>query len=58
MTKKDIRVLCSQHAKEIIYTKYVLIRTANHNKCECDKCNRQGYEYELQKIELRTVKST
>ena len=47
--KKDIRVLCSKHAKEIIYAKYVLIRTANHNKCECDKCKRVGWEYELRR---------
>lgn len=45
--KKAIRVLCSKHAKEIIYAKYVLIRTANHNKCECDKCQKVGWEYEL-----------
>ncbi len=47
--KIDIRILCSQHAKEIIYAKYVLIRTANQNKCECDKCNRVGWEYELRR---------
>ena len=44
---KDIRTLCSQHAKEMIYAKYALIRTGNQNKSECDKCNRIGWEYSL-----------
>ena len=44
---KDIRTLCSQHAKEMIYAKYALIRTHNHDKSECDKCPRQGWEYAI-----------
>lgn len=43
----DIRTLCSQHAKEMIYAKYALIRTNKQDKSECDKCMRQGYEYIL-----------
>ena len=44
---KDIRTLCSQHAKEMIYAKYALIRTNKQEKETCDKCNRVGWEYEL-----------
>lgn len=45
MTKKDIRTLCSQHAKEFIYAKYALIRTSSQVKSECDKCLKQGWTY-------------
>ena len=44
---KDIRTLCSQHAKEMIYAKYALIRTDKQEKSECDKCKRIGWEYSL-----------
>ena len=53
MTKKDIRVLCSQHAKEVIYAKFALIRTNNQIKSECDKCSRMAWEYEIKKVEDR-----
>ena len=33
---KDIRTLCSQHAKEMIYAKYALIRTNKQEKETCD----------------------
>ena len=49
MTKKDIRVLCSQHAKEVIYAKFALIRTNSQTKVECDKCKKQGWEYFIKK---------
>lgn len=52
MTKKDIRVLCSQHAKEVIYAKFALIRTNNQIKSECDKCKNQGWEYSLRGVKL------
>lgn len=42
---KDIRTLCSQHAKEMIYAKYALIRTDKQEKETCDKCLKQGWTY-------------
>ena len=44
---KDIRTLCSQHAKEMIYARCALIRTNKQEKETCDKCKRVGWEYEL-----------
>ena len=42
---EDIRVYCEQCATDVRSAGYVLVRTENMVKCECDKCNRQGYEY-------------
>lgn len=49
---KDIRTLCGQHASEMIYAKYVLIRTHTPDQSECDKCMLQGYEYKLRGVGL------
>ena len=57
VTKKDIRTLCNQHAKEMIYAKFALIRTDCQWKTECDKCPRQGYQYELKNARLSERKN-
>lgn len=44
---KDIRTLCGQHAQEMRDAGYWLVRTGKEFKCECDKCYKQGFEYEL-----------
>ena len=44
---KDIRSLCGQHAYDMRNAGYQLCRTKNTVKEECDKCYKQGYNYEL-----------
>lgn len=48
--KKDIRVYCGKCAQDVRDAGYMLVRTGKTIKCECDKCNRLGYEYEMKKI--------
>ena len=43
----DIRVYCPKCAQDVRNAGYVLKRTDNVYKSECDKCYRQGYEYRL-----------
>lgn len=45
----DLRTYCKRCADDLRRAKYVLVRTKKENKAECDKCNRQGYEYLLKK---------
>ena len=44
---KDIRTLCYKCKTETIEAGYRVFRTANDMKSECDKCNRQGFDYIL-----------
>lgn len=45
--KRDIRVLCYQHAKEMMDAGIRLNRIHHVYKSECDKCYRQGWNYEV-----------
>ncbi len=46
----DIRVFCYKCAQDIRNAGYVLKRTDKWEKTECDKCNRQGFEYTIRKV--------
>jgi hypothetical protein len=45
----DIRVYCYKCAQDVRNAGYILKRTDNVYKSECDKCMRQGYEYVLKR---------
>jgi hypothetical protein len=46
---KDVRVYCKRCAQDVRDAGYILKRTDNVYKSECDKCMRQGYEYVLKR---------
>ena len=46
---EDIRVYCKQCAQDVRDAGYVLKRTDNVYKSECDKCNRMGFEHTIKK---------
>ena len=48
----DIRVYCPKCAQDVRNAGYVLKRTDNVYKSECDKCNRIGWEYSLRGLRL------
>jgi hypothetical protein len=45
----DTRVYCPKCAQDVRNAGYILKRTDNVYKSECDKCMRQGYEYVLKR---------
>lgn len=45
----DIRVYCPKCAQDVRDAGYVLKRTDNVYKSECDKCMRQGFTYRQKK---------
>ena len=47
--EQDIRTLCYKCATEMELAGYWLFNHGNSNRSECDKCNRQGSNFEVKK---------
>lgn len=45
---KDIRVYCGKCAQDVRDAGYILMRTGKQTKEECDKCDRMGFEFNMQ----------
>ena len=48
MKIKDIRTLCYRCADDYITSGFELIKQNKKHKSKCDKCERLGFEYEIQ----------